>query len=53
MTFFLDDFRGQVLGRPANGLGLLVVLHDLGKAKVGELDIAGLVDDDIFGLEAG
>ena len=52
VSHFLDDFGGQVLRSAADGLGGLLKGEYLGQAEVGEFDVAELVDDDVFGLEA-
>ena len=47
-----DDLRGHILGRAAEGPALLVGADQLlGEAKVGELDIAGGVQQQILWLE--
>ena len=50
VPYFLDDFGGEVLGSAADGGGGLFVLQYLGEAEVGELDVAHLIDDHVFGL---
>ena len=48
----LDDFWSQVFWSAAYGHCCLVVTEDLRESKVGQFDVACLVDDDIFGFEA-
>jgi hypothetical protein len=51
MPHLPDDLGSEVLRRAADGIGGLFVLKDLGKSKVGELDVAHAVNDDVFWLE--
>lgn len=49
MTLFLDHFGGQVLRGSANGESFAIMLNVvLGETKVGELNIAFRVDENIF-----
>jgi hypothetical protein len=45
----LDDLRRSVLGRAAHGVSL--VLHKLGKSKVGQLEVAARIEDEVLRLE--
>lgn len=56
MALVLDDLGGQVLGGPAEGVGLdgpivFTVTEALGKAKVDELDVAVLIQEEVLRLE--
>lgn len=47
-----DHLRREILGRAAEGIGLFpALLHDLGKAEVGEHDVAIIVEQDILRLQ--
>ena len=51
VSHLLDDLWGQVFGGAADGGGCLVLAEDLGQAEVSQLDVAVLVDDDVFGFQ--
>ena len=46
-----DDFWGQILGSAADGGGDFLIVEYFGKAEVGELDVARLIEYHVFGLE--
>jgi len=47
-----DHFRGEVLGRTAEGVRLLpVLLHDLCQPEVSQHDVAVVVEQDVFRLQ--
>jgi hypothetical protein len=49
VAFVEEHFGGEVLGGPTERVG--AALADLGEAEVGELEVAGVVDEEVFGLE--
>ena len=52
MALLLDDLGSQVLRSAADGHGLHVLeVERLGQPEVSDLDVAGLIKEDIFGLE--
>lgn len=53
VALLLDDLRRQVLGSPADGHCLLVLVDEgLGQAEVSQLYVSGLVKEDVLRLEA-
>ena len=51
MSHLLDDLWRQVFRGAADGCGCLVLAEYLGQAEVSQLDVAVLVDDDVFGFQ--
>jgi len=49
MTHFFDNFRGKILGCSTNWHGNTVLtIKNLRKSKIGQLNIALIIDNDIF-----
>ena len=48
MALTRDHFRCQVLGRATVGHGELLTFYYLGEAVVNDLEVASLIDQDIF-----
>ena len=52
VALLLDDFGREVFGRAADGHGLFVFeVEGAGEAEVGDLDVAGLIKQDVLGFE--
>lgn len=52
MTFSLDNFRGQILWRPTESVGVTVADHTLlAQAEVGQFHMPILVKEDVFGFQ--
>jgi hypothetical protein len=51
VTLLIEDLGSQVLGSAAEGVGLGVVLEDLGEAEVSETDVAVFVHEDVLWLQ--
>ena len=48
----IEDFRGQVLRRPAECIGGVVLLHiQLAKTEVAECDVSSVVEKNVFWLQ--
>lgn len=53
MPLLVEDLGGEVLRGAANCVGtLFITSDDLGQAEVSQLDVALLVEKDVFGFEA-